>query len=240
MQEENQQADPKPATRRISQWKLLLASTIYFIIQAIVVLVLFWFMVKSWKENFQIEKSVMKPEMIDSFEVIASGIVKMYDLDDSSASNAKNLKSFEHNIRKYGIELNTQDFEFEGRKGTNVYAEMNSRKESRFRHYLLAFNKNNPLEIAAVHIYLTEFFNRNTNMGLSLIILGYDGIFKNYNIAVRQFLTAMFSEQKIIKSCNFIRDGLSIEIALSSAANSAVFYYPCKLTRRQGRDDVRL
>ena len=240
MQDNKPQDEKLPISHKVSQWKLLLASVMYFIIQAIVVLALFWFTVKSWKENSQIEKSVMKPEMIEGFETIASGIIKMYDTSEALANNAKNIKVFENNVRRYGIEMKSQEFEYEGQRGTNIYGEALSRKESRYRHYILAFNKDSPWELATVHIFLTEFFNRNTNMGLSLILLGYDGKFKNYNIAVREFLSGLFSHKKIVKSCNFVRDGLAIEVAKSSAAKSALFYYPCKLIRWQRWERIRL
>ena len=174
----------------------------------------------------------MKPEMIEGFERLASGVIKMYPIDETGKTNY--LSILENNMLRYGIEMKSHKFFRNNMEGENRYAVIKSRKESNFRHYLLSFDKRSREELLAVNVFLTEFFNRNTNLGLSIILLAYDGNFKRYGIAVDEFFKSLFSKEDVVRDCNFIRDGLNIEVASSKAPSSALFYYPCKLNRWKG------
>ena len=226
------------AEQRVSQFKLFSSSLLAVLVKVIVLLVLFFISMKSFKKNFLIEKSVMKPEIIESFDRMASGVIKMYPANEGGKDDY--ISVFESNILRYGIEMKSHRFTHNGIEGENRYSVIKSRKENNFRYYLLSFDKRNRYEMVAVNLFLTEFFNRNTNLGISIILLAYDSKFKQYSIAVEEFFKALFSKEEVVRDCNFIRDGLNIEIASSKAPSSALFYYPCKLTRRKGRHHLRL
>ncbi len=129
-------------------------------------------------------------------------------------------------MRKFGVFFEKQEFEVQQKKGVNYYSVLRSRKEGNVKFYLLAFSWKNPYELVTVHGFLEEFFSRNQPLALSIILLGYDREFKAFSLSTKIFLKKIYSEQKLVKSMNFLRDGINLEIFKAKAKESAIFYYP--------------
>lgn len=206
-----------------------------YIILSVALLFLFLFLLmKQPRKNWEIEKSVMKPNIIDSskeaiifnFKRFVNGIQK----------SKAHFETFETSMRKYGIRLTRQNFVIENKRGWNFYGFLPSRKESLHRCFLFTFDRRNPLELLIADLFVDQFFTKNSNIGISVILIGYDGKFKNYNLAISEFFKQHFSENPIFSECNYSRDGLSIEIEKNTKNKNLIEYFPCKLIRWERRN----
>ena len=192
--------------------------------------VFFALAMKQPRKNWEIEKSVMKPDNIEANREAFSFNAKRYPDDSDDASL---FQTFETAMRKYGIALKTQEFEIREKKGWNTHATIASRKEGMHRCFILTFDRRNAHSLLTAELFVDQFFTRNSNLGLGLVLLGFDGRFAQFNEAVQQFFQFYFSDAQSVVPCSHPRDGLSLKISLTSDPSHRINYFPCKLNRRK-------
>jgi hypothetical protein len=213
---------------------------ILYLLFAIALIMLFFFLaMKQPKRNWEIEKSVMRPNIIESSREFLAFASKRYVNLPRSDEHAL-FDTFEHSLKKYGIPLFRHDYHIEGEAGWNVYGLLRSRKESSQRCFMFAFDRTNPHDLLIADAFVDQFFSRNTNIGLTVVFLGYDTRFRNYNLSLREFFRVHFSDNPPFDDCNYSRDGIALFVEKGRKSDNHIAYFPCDLIRRQRRDRLRL
>lgn len=223
-------------------WRHTLSRLLYIPILALVLCGLFFHMQKSARKNFDIEKSVMKPQMISTmtssfathYKKYFSGSVKV---NDSRSAEAL-FRTFEGAVRLYGLSFKRQNFVYKGSQGWNAYSFIPSRKENLYRCYVFAFNRKDPWSLVTMNVILDEFFSKDGNLGLSVVLLAADGDFYRYNYATKLFLNQMYSADSLVPECMFARDGINLEIIEESGSASSIHYLPGKIISWKRRCNV--
>jgi hypothetical protein len=208
----------------------------------LVLSVLFLHMMKSARKNFDIEKSVMKPQMIPSMTSSFGNHYKKYFATpvkrDNSRSTDALFRTFEGAVRLYGLTFKRQNFVFKESQEWNAYSFIPSRKENLYRCYVFAFNRKDPWSLVTMNVILDEFFSKDGNLGLSVVLLAADGDFYGYNYATKLFLNQLYSVDSLIPECMFARDGINLEIIEESGLSSSIHYLPGNISSRQRGSDV--
>lgn len=210
-----------------------------FALSITVLLLMFYIANKAVTKNFQIEKSIMKPSMIDTKESTISMLSKKY-LNDHSIDSERLFRVFESQLKQYGVSMLKHEFAYHDKRGLNAYAFIPSRKESVYVCFVMSFNWRSPYELLVANAFIDRVHNQSQNLGQSIILLAYDGDFKKYNIAPRLFFERQFSRHKLFPQCNFFRDGLNFEVELKDDGQNELFFYPSELTSRKRGQHVPL
>ena len=213
-----------------NQKNYLLYLIISFLLSIIALIYCSNIYINDLSKNRKVSKSVMTPDMIESYNYTISHIKKDFNFSDENKIS-QNLQIFRLKLEKFGMDLKKKEFEYNKKKGLNYYSVLLSRKENNAKYFLLSFNYNNPFELLAVSAFLENFFQRAQTLALNLVLFGRDERFSNFSISSEMFLKDLFSENKFIESLNFMRDGMNIDISFIKDKESVFFYFICFLKR---------
>lgn len=191
-------------------------------------------MQKSARKNFDIEKSVMKPQMIPAMTSSFATHYKKYFPGSAKANDSRSaealFRTFEGAVRLYGLSFKRQSLAYKGSHGWNAFSFIPSRKENLYRCYIFAFNRKDPWSLLTMNVILDEFFSKDGNLGLSVVLLAIDDDFSRYNYSTKAFLSQLFSVDSLIPQCMFARDGVNLEIIEEPRSTSFIHYLPGEIT----------
>jgi hypothetical protein len=239
----DQPTDNSKDTLRPS-WRISVSRAIYTLVSLVAFCGLFFHMQKSARKNFDIEKSIMKPQMISDTSSSFTTHYKKYFSHNIKPNDPKSsetlFRTFESSLRLYGLNLKRQSFSHRDVQSWNAYSFIPSRKENLYRCYVYAFNRKDPWSLLTMNVILDEFFSKDGNLGLSIVLLGYDGELAGYNFSTKKFFEDLYNTDSLIPECVFARDGINIEVLEQEQVSSEIRYFPSILNSWRGRDNVRL
>lgn len=195
---DNRQSKPDQAkpSRLLARARESLAWLFFLIFLGLIV---FWLLAlsKSGKKNWEIEKSVMKPQLHEPLEVDVAN--SYFALTTALKGNIQDIRSgirsFKTNFfRDFGIELRESKHVLTAPDRpdpitvSNEYAVLPSKRENGFRCFMLAYPKDDVFALVAVHVLLSYAQNKRLgSKGLTVLFVGYDPRYAKYQRSLQLF-----------------------------------------------------